>query len=402
MLVRSDVSIHRYDDHRWVLSTPVGNHFVVNDRTASLLRTLQESDSWKEACHRTRDEVEASFDPPEFRALVNEVLGETGLLEEGENKKSTSYLRFRQPILPASLCGILARIFPVPLFRFAMFWALFGIGTLNMVSLVIYVSVPGPAIFVGTHYSFAPVLLVGGMLAHELGHIAACRAKGISHGPIGFGLYFFYPVMYADITNVWRLPQSDRLIANLSGIYGESLYVASLVGVYGLVQDGTYLFVASAVATSSVYQLNPFVRRDGYWVLSDGLCVPNLVAKSKTVVLQWGHKFARIIRGGTSSFHDLTPMNAFLFLYGIVNSVVIFLFLGLVVVQYGWGLVGFPETLFSLVRKAGAGTLTWSAVRLKYLLFIAVYAIVIRYLIAGGRSLLQRTLSLVSNAGEHQ
>jgi len=395
MLARSDVSIHQYDDTRWVLSTPVGNHYVVNDRAASLLRTLQESNSWEEARHRTRDEVETSLDPAEFRALVNEVLGETGLLEEEEDERSASYLRFRQPVLPAGLCGVLARVFPAPLFRPTLFWPLFGVGALSMVSLVIYVSVQGAAIFAGTHYSFAPVLLVGGMLAHELGHIAACRAKGISHGAIGFGLYFFYPVMYADITNVWKLPQSDRLISNLSGIYCEFIYVTSLVGVYGLVQDGTYLFVASAVATSSAYQLNPFVRRDGYWVLSDALCVPNLVTKSKTVVLRWGRQFASIIRGEALSLHDLTPMNVGLFLYGILNSIFIFFFIGLVVRQNGWGLISFPETLFSLVRKAGAGTLTWSAVRLEYLLFVAVYAIVFRYLIAWGRWFLRRTLSSV-------
>jgi hypothetical protein len=375
---------------------------VVNDQTALLFRALRKSESWKEACRRTRDEVEPSIEPADFRALVSEVLGGTGLLDKEEDERSSSYLRFRQPVLPAAICGALARIFPAPLFRSVAFWPLFGLGTLSMIGLMIYVSAQSTTIFAGTHYSFAPLLLVGGMLAHELGHIAACRAKGVSHGPIGFGLYFFYPVMYADITNVWQLPQSDRLITNLSGIYGECLYATGLLGLYGLVQDGTYLLVASAVVTSSAFQLNPFVRRDGYWVLSDALCIPNLATKSKAVVLQWGNRFARELRGTSSSFHDLSPLNAFLFLYGIVNSVVIFLFVGLMVIQHGGELIGFPKTLFSLVQEAGAGSLTWSDIRFKYLLFTAVYVIAIRYLVAGGRSFLRRLCSSVPNAGEHR
>lgn len=400
MLVRGDLSLQQYDDSRWVLSTSLGRHFVVNDRTAFLCETLRNSTSWEEARRQTCDELKVSMERDEFRLLVEEVLGKRGLLNgENEEERTASYLRFRQPILPPAVCGFMARIFPPVLFRSSVFWLLFAVGGFGVVGLIMYVSVQGAAIFAGSHYSLAPVLFVGAMLAHELGHIAACRAKRVSHGAIGFGIYFFYPVMYADITDVWQLPRSERLIANLSGIYGELLYVAILIGLYGVFRDGTYLLVASTVATSSAYQLNPFVRRDGYWVLSDALCIPNLVTKSKSVVLERGRRFSAILQGETRCFRDLTPTNIFLFAYGILNSAVIFIFVGLVATQYGEGLVYFPVTLFELVREVGTGTLTWSAVRVEYLLFAAVYTVAIRYIIAGGRSLLRRISLPASNAG---
>jgi putative peptide zinc metalloprotease protein len=64
------------------------------------------------------------------------------------------------------------------------------------------------------------------MLIHELGHIAACRKFGIDHGEIGFGFYSIFPVVYANVTEIWTLDKHKRTIANLSGIYLELVYAS--------------------------------------------------------------------------------------------------------------------------------------------------------------------------------
>lgn len=40
---------------------------------------------------------------------------------------------------------------------------------------------------------------------HELGHASACKYFEVKHGGIGFGLYLNFPVLYTDVTEVWKL-----------------------------------------------------------------------------------------------------------------------------------------------------------------------------------------------------
>ena len=62
------------------------------------------------------------------------------------------------------------------------------------------------------------VFMVVSSLFHELGHASACKHFGIRHGGIGFGLYLNFPVLYTDVTEVWRLRRADRCIVNLGGV----------------------------------------------------------------------------------------------------------------------------------------------------------------------------------------
>ena len=56
------------------------------------------------------------------------------------------------------------------------------------------------------------ILTIFGILGvfHEFGHSSACAHYGASPGEIGIGLYLRYPVLYADVTDAWRLPRTQR------------------------------------------------------------------------------------------------------------------------------------------------------------------------------------------------
>lgn len=49
------------------------------------------------------------------------------------------------------------------------------------------------------------IFMISSSFFHELGHAAACKYFGIRHGGIGFGLYLNFPVLYTDVTEVWKL-----------------------------------------------------------------------------------------------------------------------------------------------------------------------------------------------------
>jgi putative peptide zinc metalloprotease protein len=141
-----------------------------------------------------------------------------------------------------------------------------------------------PAIISPASLALLPVLFYANMPIHEFGHIAACRNSGLKHGGVGFGFYFIMPVMYADITNIWLANKERRIIANMGGIFSELLYASVLVIIYLLTQNPIFYIAGLSIALFVVFELNPFVRFDGYWILSDLTNTPNLLQKSKTVL----------------------------------------------------------------------------------------------------------------------
>lgn len=123
-------------------------------------------------------------------------------------------------------------------------------------------------------FSFQEFLLfysaiVGGMLIHELGHASACRHYQCPHGPIGFGLYLIFPGLYTDVTSAWRLSRRQRTVVNLGGLYFQCIAVAC-VGLYAWLYGSQFwLRVVWITNFMMLYTLNPVLKQDGYWVLSD-------------------------------------------------------------------------------------------------------------------------------------
>lgn len=128
------------------------------------------------------------------------------------------------------------------------------------------------------------LLLVGnylGLLLHEVGHAAACVRGGVPHGPIGFGFYLVYPTFYADVTPAWRLPRPLRLVVDAGGIY-MSLFAATIsAALYCISHRPVYAVLTAIYHTTVWVSLWPFIRMDGYWIVSDILGVPNLMSANR-------------------------------------------------------------------------------------------------------------------------
>lgn len=117
-------------------------------------------------------------------------------------------------------------------------------------------------------------------LFHELGHASACKYFGIRHGGIGFGLYLNFPVLYTDVTAVWRLDRKKRCIVNIAGVYFQLYILLALLTVYWLTHADIVRYMILTVNLGFIMTLNPFFKFDGYWMASDMLGVPNLRQRS--------------------------------------------------------------------------------------------------------------------------
>jgi len=140
-----------------------------------------------------------------------------------------------------------------------------------------------------------PLTLVGACF-HELGHATACRKGGARPGVIGVGLYLWWLVMFNDLTDTYRLDRRSRLRADLGGVYFNALFIVAIYVAY-LATGFEPLLVVILVANFDIAaQFWPFVRLDGYYVISDLAGVPDLFPLIKPVLRYQDHR-----AGGTGS-----------------------------------------------------------------------------------------------------
>lgn len=128
---------------------------------------------------------------------------------------------------------------------------------------------------------------------HELGHASACKRFGIKHGGIGFGLYLNFPVLYTDVTEVWKLDRSRRCVVNIAGVYFQLMCIIPIIICFMLTDSDVLRYMIIIMNFDFVMTLNPFFKFDGYWMASDILGVPNLRQRSKEIIRYYINKLRR-------------------------------------------------------------------------------------------------------------
>jgi putative peptide zinc metalloprotease protein len=132
---------------------------------------------------------------------------------------------------------------------------------------------------------------------HECGHAAGCRYGGARPGVIGVGIYLVWPSFFTNVTDSYRLSRAGRLRTDLGGLYFNAVFMLALAGVYVATGDQILLLVIAVTHLEMLEQLLPFVRFDGYYILSDLVGVPDLFARVAPIlkgVLPAGRRDPRV------------------------------------------------------------------------------------------------------------
>jgi len=123
-------------------------------------------------------------------------------------------------------------------------------------------------------------------LLHELGHAFAVKVWGGEVHEMGILMLVLVPLPYVDASAASAFPDKRRrMLVGAMGIMVE-LFVASLALFVwlavepGLVRTGAYDLMLIGGASSLLFNGNPLLRFDGYYVLSDAIEIPNLAARS--------------------------------------------------------------------------------------------------------------------------
>ncbi|TGE26635.1 site-2 protease family protein [Hymenobacter metallicola] len=381
MLLRENVQLMPFDEQRWLINTDTGHNLLVNKDTEELFSLLRTAESMDQACARFNVRFRANLSGGEFATLLQARFGGYGILthDQKEDKAvaGSNYIRLKMELLSAKIAAICAaplRVFYAP----QLFWPIFFL--LLAFLLIVYLGNSSALLPSGSRYWIILPLLYFSFFIHELGHIAACRRFGIRHGGIGFGFYLFIiPALYADVTNVWQTNRQRRIIVNLGGIFSQTLYAGLLAVGYLATSFSPLLLAATATMAVALWQFNPFVRHDGYWLLSDLLNTPNLQQKAAQVV-----KRSLSLRGlelvWSSRGRVLVGKQFFLFLYGAANSLLFIAFAAFTAVRYGDQFVQFPLLVTALLGKLTVGMLSLADLKQIPIIIASFYVLAMRYL----------------------
>ena len=200
-----------------------------------------------------------------------------------------------------------------------------------------FASLRSPALLVG----YGMIFIVTRMI-HEFGHAVVCRRVGASCKDAGVIVSFGMLCPYVDITDAWKVgSRLNRMGVALAGIYSECIlaFFAAVIWLAthpGWIHNLAMQILLVCTVTTLLFNANPLMKYDGYFVLCDWLNIQNLREKSFETLDAWLDGRARRYGVGLSLFL------VFYFLASTLNRLV--LVIGLASMAYfvasQWQLAG--------------------------------------------------------------
>ncbi|MDA1051935.1 MAG: HlyD family efflux transporter periplasmic adaptor subunit [Planctomycetota bacterium] len=127
---------------------------------------------------------------------------------------------------------------------------------------------------------------------HELGHALTCKHFGGECHELGVMLLVFTPCLYCNVSDAWMMRGKwQRIAISAAGIYVELLLASVGTFLWWFSQPGLFnsiflnvMFVCSV--STILFNGNPLLRYDGYFILADLMELPNLREQSQTLLRQ--------------------------------------------------------------------------------------------------------------------
>lgn len=168
------------------------------------------------------------------------------------------------------------------------------------------------------------VVLIVLKVIHEFGHGYAVKCFGGAVPEMGVSLVVLTPNAYVDASASWGFPgRLRRMVVCLAGVYFESFVAAAALVAWSMTEAGPVHTIAHQVMvmasiTTIGFNLNPLLRFDGYFLLSDLVQIPNLWQVSRSHALRVVRRIALGVDGGGASWTRAEATG--LFLYAVASS----------------------------------------------------------------------------------
>jgi putative peptide zinc metalloprotease protein len=374
----------------WVVKDPVGLHyFRFQDEEFAILQMLDGETSLDEI----KDQFEAQF-PPQKITLeeLQQFLGmlhQSGLViagvpGQGRQLRKRRDERRRKELLAALsnvLCirfkgfdpeRFLQWLYPKVSWFFHPFTmvccVLLALSALGLVLAefdVFRSKLPAFHQFFSPHNAILLAIVLGATkVIHEFGHGLSCTHFGGECHEMGVMVLVLTPCLYCNVSDSWMLPSKwQRAFIGAAGMYTEVVLASIATYVWWFSEPGllnnlalNVMFISSV--STLLFNANPLLRYDGYYILADLTEIPNLRQKATTILSRKaGHWFLGLeppddpfLPERNQIFFALYSMAAALYRWVVVFSILFFLYK--VFEPYGLKVVGqaiMIASLFSLI-----------------------------------------------------
>src|SRR5215469_2583990 len=125
---------------------------------------------------------------------------------------------------------------------------------------------------------------------HEFGHGLTCKHFGGECHEMGVMLLVLTPCLYCNVSDSWMLPNKwHRAAIGAAGMYIEMVIASICTFIWWYTEPGmlnhlclSTMFVCSV--STLMFNSNPLLRYDGYYILSDLIEIPNLRQKATDIL----------------------------------------------------------------------------------------------------------------------
>ncbi|KQQ54724.1 peptidase M50 [Pseudomonas sp. Leaf127] len=130
------------------------------------------------------------------------------------------------------------------------------------------------------------VALFFAKLCHEFGHAFMAKRAGCRVQSMGVAFMVLFPLFYTDVSDAWRVnDQRARLLIGAGGVLAEMVLACIALLAWSLLPDGpartaAFMLASATWITTVIVNLNPFMRFDGYFLVSDLWQVDNLQGRA--------------------------------------------------------------------------------------------------------------------------
>lgn len=144
--------------------------------------------------------------------------------------------------------------------------------------------------FAAKNWIYLGIAMAVTKVIHEFGHGLSCKYFGGECHEMGVMLLVFTPCLYCNVSDSWMLPSKwQRAFIGAAGMYVELVIASVATYIWWFSEPGmlnqlalSTMFVCSV--STVLFNANPLMRYDGYYILSDLTEIPNLRQKSTTLL----------------------------------------------------------------------------------------------------------------------
>lgn len=218
------------------------------------------------------------------------------------------------------------------------------------------------------------VIVLAVIAFHECGHGLTCKYYGGDVHDMGFLLLVMQPCLYCNVNDAWLFESKrQKILVALAGVYTElvlgmvAAFVWLVFDVGGIVGTIAFVVMTMCTAQSLLFNLNPLVKFDGYYILADYLEIINLKQNASSW-FSWVLKTRGLGLQLDPPFHATPREKRIYFYYGLLSTVYITLMLttiatlGFSLVADNFGFVGILAYLWMVAKLVAKLTNTWPRV----------------------------------------